>query len=102
MDRVFCSARDIASPTRPERVRNEKIEAMPVMLKITVAANAIQTMLSASLTVRVSSGDAPALFAALAMILVRNSAISHETAITTTACVTRIIVATSTDDRHLF
>ncbi len=100
LDRVFCSARDIANPTRPETVRNEKVDAIPVILKTAAAASTIQRILNASRTVRVSSGDAPALFAALAMILVRNSAISHETAITTTDCKIRIIVAMSTDHLH--
>ena len=101
LDRVFCSARDIANPTMPETVRNEKVDAIPVILKTATAANTIQRMLNASRTVRVRSGDAPALFAALAMILVRDSAISHETVITATDCTTRIIVAMSTDDLHL-
>ena len=101
LDRVFCSARDIAKPTRPETVRNEKVDAMPVILKTAAAASTIQRILNASRTVRVSSGDAPALFAALAIILVRNSAISHETAITTTACAIRSIVVMSIDDVHL-
>ncbi len=101
LDKVFCNARDIANPTRPEMVRNEKVDAIPVMLKTAAAANAIQRMLNASRTVRANSGDPPALFAALAMILVRNSAISHETAITTTDCTIRITVAMSTKDLHL-
>jgi hypothetical protein len=61
-------------------VRKENTDAMPVMVTIATAAKTIQRILTASLTVLIRSFDAPALFAALEMTLIRASAINQATA----------------------
>src|SRR6266849_9083972 len=72
-DNVFWSARDTASPTIPEIVRNENSDATPVRLRIATPANVIQTRVNPSRMLRASPACAPALLTSLLRPLIRAS-----------------------------
>lgn len=74
LERVVCSAKEIASPTNPETVSAENCEAMPVRLSTPAAAKTIQRMLNPSRMLRMRAGGAWARFAALVMTLISTSA----------------------------